>query len=102
MDFLLDRDWNQPVRYPDPAIEVLDLRFAPYVLGSAALNVCGPVRDGPRVQYGSVINSACFTAIFPTIELWVVCYRRFHERFSARRELRQRQHPRPTRPLGHM
>ena len=37
MDFLLDRDWNQPVRYPDPAIEVLDPRFAPYVLGSAAL-----------------------------------------------------------------
>ena len=37
MDFLLDRDWNQPVRYPDPAIEVLDPRFAPYVTGSAAL-----------------------------------------------------------------
>ena len=37
MEFLLDRDWSQPVRYPDPAIEVLDPRFAPYVLGSAAL-----------------------------------------------------------------
>ena len=22
MDYLLDRDWNQPVRYPDPAVEV--------------------------------------------------------------------------------
>jgi gluconolactonase len=35
--FLLDRDWTQPVRYPDPAIEILDSRFARYRLGSAAL-----------------------------------------------------------------
>ena len=35
--FLLDRDWTQPVRYPDPAVEVLDRRFAPYRLGSAAV-----------------------------------------------------------------
>ena len=28
MDRLLNRDWNQPVRYPDPAIETLDKRFA--------------------------------------------------------------------------
>ena len=37
MDFKLDRDWREPVRYPDPAIEVLDPRFSQYVLGSAAL-----------------------------------------------------------------
>ena len=37
MEYLLDRDWNQPVRYPDPAVEVLDSRFRQYVLGSAAL-----------------------------------------------------------------
>ena len=37
MDYLLDRDWNQPVRYPDPAVEVLDSRFRQYVLGSAVL-----------------------------------------------------------------
>ena len=37
VDYLLDRDWNQPVRYPDPAIEVLDSRFRQYVLGSAVL-----------------------------------------------------------------
>ena len=35
--FLLGRDWTQPVRYPDPAVEVLDRRFAPYRLGSAAV-----------------------------------------------------------------
>ena len=37
VDYLLDRDWNQPVRYPDPAVEVLDSRFRQYVLGSATL-----------------------------------------------------------------
>lgn len=32
------RDWNQDiVRYPDPAIEVLDPRFAPYRIGNAAV-----------------------------------------------------------------
>lgn len=36
-DRKLDRDWNAPIRYPDPAIEVLDPRFRQYVLGSAAL-----------------------------------------------------------------
>ncbi len=38
MDRLMDRDWNQSiVRYPDPAIEVIDPRFERYRLGSAAL-----------------------------------------------------------------
>ncbi len=37
MDRQLNRDWRTPIRYPDPAIEVLDGRFARYVLGSAAL-----------------------------------------------------------------
>jgi len=37
VEYLLDRDWNQPVRYPDPAVEVLDSRFRQYVLGSATL-----------------------------------------------------------------
>ena len=37
MEYLLDRDWSQPVRYPDPAVEVLDSRFRQYVLGSATL-----------------------------------------------------------------
>ncbi len=37
MEYLLDRDWNQPVRYPDPAVEVLDSRFRQFVLGSATL-----------------------------------------------------------------
>jgi gluconolactonase len=37
MDRRLDRDWNEPVRYPDPAVEVVDGRFRKYVLGSAAL-----------------------------------------------------------------
>ena len=36
-DRLLDRDWREPVAYPDPAVEVIDPRFRRYVLGSAAL-----------------------------------------------------------------
>ena len=35
--YALDRDWTQPVRYPDPAVEILDRRFARYRIGSAAL-----------------------------------------------------------------
>ena len=38
MDRQMDRDWQQGViRYPDPAVEVIDPRFQKYVLGSAAL-----------------------------------------------------------------
>ncbi len=37
MDRRLDRDWTQPVRYPDPAVEVIDKRFHRYRLGSAAV-----------------------------------------------------------------
>ncbi len=36
-DRLLDRDWREPVPYPDPAVEVIDPRFRRYVLSSAAL-----------------------------------------------------------------
>jgi gluconolactonase len=35
--YLLERDWTRPVRYPDPAVEVLDRRFARYRLGSATV-----------------------------------------------------------------
>ena len=38
MDRKMDRDWeNGVVRYPEPAVEVVDPRFAQYVVGSAAL-----------------------------------------------------------------
>ena len=50
MDRLLDRDWNGPLRYPDPAVEVLDERFAGCVVGNAALErlwVGGRWNEGP-------------------------------------------------------
>ncbi len=31
------RDWSAPIRYPDPAIEVLDPKFRKYILGSSSL-----------------------------------------------------------------
>ena len=33
----MGRNWSEPVRYPDSAVRVLDRRFRPYVLGSAAV-----------------------------------------------------------------
>ena len=36
-DRLMHRDWSSPIRYPDPAIEVLDRRFSRYVIGSSAI-----------------------------------------------------------------
>src|SRR5262245_28296942 len=37
--FARDRDWTGrvPVSYPDPGVEVLDKRFAPYKLGNASI-----------------------------------------------------------------
>lgn len=56
MDYLLDRDWRSPIRYPDPAIEVLDQAFRQYVLGSAALEriwTGGRWTEGP-VYFGDL------------------------------------------------
>lgn len=36
-DYLLNRDWNNPIRYPDPAVEILDRRFARYRIGNASI-----------------------------------------------------------------
>ena len=57
MDRLLDRDWSQPMRYPDPAIEILDDRFAGCLAGNAALErlwVGGRWNAGP-VWFGDSI-----------------------------------------------
>ena len=36
-DRKLDRDWSAPIRYPDPAVEVLDKRFGECLVGNASL-----------------------------------------------------------------
>jgi gluconolactonase len=36
-EYLLDRNWHEPIRYPDPAIETIDRRFARYRIGNATL-----------------------------------------------------------------
>ena len=33
----MNRDWNEPIRYPDPAVRAIDRRFRKYMLGSAAV-----------------------------------------------------------------
>ena len=49
--YLLNRDWeNGAVRYPDPAVEVIDPRFAKYKIGNAAVErLCTGMRwaEGP-------------------------------------------------------
>ncbi len=55
-DRRLERDWTTPVRYPDPAIEHLDRRFAKYRIGSAALEriwTGGRWNEGP-VWFGDL------------------------------------------------
>jgi gluconolactonase len=55
-DRKLDRDWTQPIRYPDPAIEHLDRRFAKIRIGSAAIEriwTGGHWNEGP-VWFGDL------------------------------------------------
>lgn len=64
VDRLLDRDWTQPIRYPEPAVEVLDERFRPYVLASSALEriwTGGRWTEGP-VWFGD-LRSLLFSDI---------------------------------------
>ena len=38
MEAFMNRDWDGgPVRYPDPAIEILDPRFEDYPIGNSAV-----------------------------------------------------------------
>lgn len=55
-DRKLDRDWATPIRYPDPAIEHLDRRFARLRIGSAAIErlwTGGKWNEGP-VWFGDL------------------------------------------------
>lgn len=55
-DRKLDRDWTTPIRYPDPAIEHLDRRFARLRIGSAAIErlwTGGKWNEGP-VWFGDL------------------------------------------------
>jgi gluconolactonase len=36
-EYFLNRNWNEPLRYPDPAVETIDRRFARYRIGNATL-----------------------------------------------------------------
>ena len=63
-NYLLQRNWSSPVRYPDPAIEILDKRFFPYRLPGAALErlwTGGRWTEGP-VWFGD-LRSLIFSDI---------------------------------------
>ena len=54
-DRQMDRDWNLPVRYPDPAIEILDSRFSGSWSGVVRWKDCGLVAGGMKGRFGLVI-----------------------------------------------
>ena len=67
-ELTLDRDWNQGiVRYPDPAVEIIDPRFGKYRLGNAAVErlwsgarwMEGPVwfGDGRYLLFSDIPNN---------------------------------------------
>ena len=67
-ELTLDRDWNQGiVRYPDPAVEIIDPRFEKYRLGNAAVErlwsgarwMEGPVwfGDGRYLLFSDIPNN---------------------------------------------
>jgi gluconolactonase len=61
------RDWREPVRYPDPAVQVVDARFAQYKIGNAAIERLwtgarwaeGPVwfADGRYLLFSDIPNN---------------------------------------------
>ena len=61
------RDWNNDViRYPDPAVEVIDPRFEAYINGNAALDGDSiPAHGGVKVRSGLEIATVCCSATFP-------------------------------------
>ena len=63
------RPWDgSPIRYPDPAIEILDERFQKYAIGNAAVErLCTGLRWGEGALFGLGMRVACSSAIFPTI-----------------------------------
>ena len=63
-----ERKWDgSVVRYPDPAIEVIDPRFGDIRLATLSLNGCGQGRAGQRDLCGSAMAGTCCGAIFRTI-----------------------------------
>jgi gluconolactonase len=82
MDRKMDREWQQGVvRYPDPAVEVVDPRFHKYVLGSAALERLwtgarwteGPVwfGDGRYLLFSDIPNNRMMRWVEETGEVSV-------------------------------
>lgn len=68
-DRKLDRDWTQPIRYPDPAIEHLDRCFAKIRVGSAAIEriwTGGRWNEGP-VCFGGVKRNRLFVTASQSI-----------------------------------
>ena len=55
-----------PIRYPDPAIKVLDPRFEPLVVAMAAIERIAGDAASPRGRSGSVTSASSCSVIFRT------------------------------------
>ena len=75
--YLMDRDWeNGVVRYPDPAIEVIDDRFKNYIIGNAVIErICTGMRwaegpawfgDGRYLMWSDIPNNRCLLYTSPS------------------------------------
>ena len=58
VDRMLDRNWDEPVRYSDPAVEALDARFRQYALGSSVFAPHGMKIGAIHLPEG--VSNLCF------------------------------------------
>ena len=58
--------WRPAERYPDPAIEILDPRFAKYRIPAPPSSAWPPACAGPRGRCGSATAATCCGATSPT------------------------------------
>ena len=63
-----ERNWDETiVRYPDPAIEVLDPRFGKYKIGNSVVERLWTGRVGPKDPSGSAMADIYSGVIYRTI-----------------------------------
>ena len=59
LGFGAEQEQKHPVLYPDPAVEVIDPRFAKYKVANGPSSAYIPARDGRKGLCGSVMGVIC-------------------------------------------
>ena len=76
---------KNPVVYPDPAVEVVDPRFAKYKVGNAAVERLYAGTRWAKAQYGLPMDAICSSATSPITEYCDGSKTRGRSVFSAAR-----------------